>query len=1052
MTIANPPITRRALDGPARLSFAQHQLWLSHELRPDGGALNIPVGFEVCGPFDDARFARALTEIVRRHEALRTSFVVVDGGPLQQIGSPSSLRVSRANLEALRPEDARRAAILAVHRLAAAPFDVARAPLVRAVVCRLSPRASIVGIVVHHLVFDGWSASILLQEIDVLYDAFGREQPSPLRDLPFQYADYAEWQREQRGGRRWTRAVRYWTEQLRRPTGSLDDLFDRAPALERCDRTESIAVAVDERTSAALKSATQKRGATLFVAAAAAFATVLHRYTGHAAVALGTFAASRRQSALDPLIGLFVNTLPLPIDCSGDPPWTELVDRVRNACVEAFDHDDVPFEYLVDAARATAGAVPLIQAVVSLKTFPKTSARSRPSSLAITPLSLGTQSSFPLWLSLDESGALTGSLKYDPDLFAQATARRIAADFEAVLIAAIAEPARRLSAFPLSGDDLACEGASTAGAASPTPHAVDQLVREQAQRTPERVAVVCGDHHVTYAALVNRAERAATAFMTLGVAPEMRLAVCMEPSIERLTTLLAAMIAGAGYVPLDPAHPVRRLAAIVEDAQPHLIVTDARSRDRVVATAVPTMMFEALQLREAPSPAAVVSRADPQGLCYLLYTSGSTGTPKGVQVQHRSVVNLLGAVRDSMGIGEHDVVAATTTLSFDIAALELYLPLTVGARVVVVARDVRFDLAALFAEQSVTVAQATPTEWRMHVEADVRCPTVFCGGERLTRELADALARRSASVWNLYGPTETTIWSSAHRVATTDRGEPSIGRPLANTWLFVLNRDGRRVPPGVRGELHIGGDGVARGYWRRPRLTAVRFVPDPFSGRPGARLYRTGDVVRAASDGSFTFVERSDLQVKLRGHRLELGDVEAALRRCAGVAAAAATIRRTASGDDQLVGYVVSAEPLVLEDCRRDVEQWLPPALVPGRLVQIPTLPKTLNGKLDRGALPSPPDDPEPDAGAPFSSATMAAVAAIWSSLLERERLDAHDDFFTLGGHSLLGTRMLARIRQAFEVQLPLRTLFDHPTLGAFVAELEARLQGSEERRSSVAG
>ena len=1030
----------------ARLSFEQERIWLLSRLSPDADVCNVPLTFETAGALDIPALVRALREVVRRHEVLRAAFVADDDGPRQRVAEIFAVPCGEIDLSAMSAPVARRAAVRGLRRYIQVPFDLSAPPLLRCACVRLPSGSHIVAIVVHHIAFDGWSAGILLRELGALYQDAASSVRRTLPELPVQYADYAEWQRNRTEDVRVARSLAFWRQNLTDPRPGLETLFDRPPPRTPTYRTSTVAVDIDEAVSAALKMIVRRNRTTVFVGLLAVFAALLHRWTGNSDLVIGTFISSRSHADLQGLIGFFVNTLPLRIDLRGDPPWLELVGRVRDTCFAAFDHQELPFEHIAEPLRSGPAGAPLLQVMLSLKAFPKPAGAPHLGQ-DVTPIHTATVSQFPLWLSFDEQDdRLIGGLKYHADMVDRTTAEGMARHFVNLLEAAVADGRARLSHLtmldPTERRQLTADALGQSRQWADPGGSVSDLACRQAAATPDRTAVIIGAEHMSYGAVVARARAIGARLRSRGVERETRIAVCFEPSADMLVVLLGIMMAGGAYVPLDPSHPSDRLAYTIADAQPTLVLTHRAAAARLPAGTVPIVRLEDwLDGSLAEGPFAQSATGD--ALCYILYTSGSTGLPKGVQVEHRQLINALFALREELAFTALDVMASTTTLAFDIAALELFLPLVTGARVVVAdpAADAVESFATLVDVHDATVIQATPTRWRAQLgEARGARVQVWCGGEALPGDLARALTARSDCTWNLYGPTETTIWSAAHRVPPDTIGDPPIGRPVANTQMFVLDRCGRPLPRGIRGELYIGGDGVARGYWNRPMLTADRFVPDAHSGRFGGRLYRTGDVVRRGPDGALVYLGRRDQQVKLRGHRIELGEIEAALRKCAGVTAAAVCVRPSGAGD-QLFGYVVGDERLALDECRRALRAWLPPAAVPPVLVQIAALPLTGNGKVDRARLPA-----VAEADVPFdppATDTERVLADIWSALLDRDRIGGADDFFALGGHSLLGTRMLARVRQVFDITVPLRTLFDWPQLAAFAAIVDGHVRSA---------
>nr|AYM54404.1 nonribosomal peptide synthetase [Phaselicystis flava] len=1062
-----PAIAPARRDAPLPASFAQQRLWFLDQLAPGSAAYTLAASLRLTGRLDVPALDRAVLEVARRHEALRTTFAVVDWQTVQVIAPEPGVSPVLRDLRALPPE----ARIEEARRLARAeartPFDLARGPLLRAALLRLDEDEHVLLLSMHHTVADGWSVGVLAREITALYAASSRGEASPLAPLPIQYADWAAWQREHLQGARLDELLAYWTRQLAGAPAALDLPTDRPRPAEPSFAGARVAIALPAGLTAAAAAVARREGATLFMALLASFAALLARYADTRDVVVGTPAANRDQVETEGLIGLFVNTLVLRTDLSGRPGFRELIARVREVTLGAYAHQEMPFERLVEALHPdrSAARTPLFQVMFALQNAP--SAPPALSGIVIEPLEADTGAAkCDLSLSLTEvEGGLRGELEYDTDLFDGATIARLAAHWRALLEGLVAEPDRPFDEVPILSDAerrQQLEAWNDTRADYPRDACVHELIDAQASRTPEAVAVTFAGRALTYRELARRARRLADTLRSLGAGPGERVGVLLDRSDELVVALLAILETGAAYVPLDPEHPAERLDWILEDASPSLLVAD-ESAPRLPSSKARVVRPDEGRHGSAPDRAPPTTRpATADDLAYVIYTSGSTGRPKGVEICHRSVVNFLCSMRRQPGIGAGDTLLAVTTPSFDIAGLELFLPLTAGARVEIAPRDVVSDgapLRRLLEEGGATIMQATPATWRMLVAAGWRGRpgfTVLCGGEALPPPLASALLAGGATVWNLYGPTETTIWSTAHRLeASPGAAEIPIGRPIANTRVYVLGPQGEPVPAGVPGELCIGGDGVALGYRGRPELTAERFVPDPFGPAPSARLYRTGDRARWLRDGSLEFLGRRDHQVKLRGFRVELGEIEAALRQHPGVSACVVAARTAPDGEARLVGYLVAegrrddaesagegAAPgaaLSVGELRAWLQRRLPAYMIPSSYVVLEALPLTPNGKIDRGALPAP-EDAQLDGRRPFvapRSEVEHALAAIWSDVLGIERVGVHDDFFALGGHSLLAVQMIGRVRAATGVEVPLRRLFTAPTLSELAAAIE---------------
>ncbi|HYU30924.1 MAG TPA: amino acid adenylation domain-containing protein [Thermoanaerobaculia bacterium] len=1050
------PIVSGQREGGLPLSFAQQRLWVLDQLEPGSAAYNIPLAVRLSGDLPEGLLERVFSEIVRRHEALRTTFAAQDGRPVQVIGAAAPLEIPVTDLRPL-PAAARDARARELAREEAQrPFDLQRGPLLRLTLVRLGELDQILLITVHHAVSDAWSLGVLLREVAVLYEAFAEGRPSPLPELTVQYADFSMWQRGWLQGAVLDEQLGFWKRQLAGAPPVLELPTDRPRPVVQTFRGASRHVALSPDLSQAVAALCRQQGATPFMALLAAWALLLGRHAGQDDVVVGTPVAGRNHRKLEDLIGFFVNTLVLRADLSGSAGFAGLLGRVREAALDAFAHQDVPFERLVEelVTERDLAISPLFQVLFVLQNAP--TGELRLPGLSLTPVETESEvAKFDLSLYLTETpGGIAGWLEHNTDLFDAGTAERLVARFAALLAAAVADPEQPIGdltlLLPVEREQL-LTGWNDTAETFPADLCVHELIAAQAVRTPEAVAVSCGGERLLYRELEERAGRLARRLAQLDVGPEVLVGLCAERSPALLVGLLGVLKAGGAYVPLDPTHPQERLGTILADAGVPVLVTERALLETLPPHAARVVLLD----EETHDLRLPLQPAHPENLAYVIYTSGSTGRPKGVGVRHRGVVNYLATMAARPGLAAGDVMMALTTLSFDIAATELLLPLTVGARIELLRRETTSDavlLAAALQSAGATAMQATPATWTLLVEGGWQGRPglkALCGGEALPRTLADRLLSKVGELWNVYGPTETTVWSACHRVEPGDR-QVSLGLPLGNTTIHLLGRWGELVPPGAAGELLIGGAGLARGYHGRPDLTAERFVPDPF-GEPGARLYRTGDLARRLPDGTLEYLGRIDFQVKVRGFRIELGEIEAVLAGHPEVRECVAVARRE-GGDVRLVAYLVprGEEAPPSEALREHLRQRLPEYMVPSAFVPLDAFPLTPSGKVDRKALPAP-DHSRRDGGRELvlpRTRTEAAVVEMWKAVLTLGALGVEDSFFELGGHSLLATQVLARIRQSFGVEIPLVELFRHPTVAALAGLIDAQVApppGSEE-------
>ncbi|HEX2081189.1 MAG TPA: amino acid adenylation domain-containing protein, partial [Longimicrobium sp.] len=1050
-------------EGRLPLSFAQQRLWFLEQLGGLGGTYHMPMRLRLRGGLDRDALVGALDGIVARHEALRTTFAQVDGVPEQRIApaAASGFHLVEHDLGGAADAEAELGRWMAEE--AGAPFDLERGPLIRGRLIRLAADDHVLLLTMHHIVSDGWSMGVLTGELSALYAAHARGTEARLPALPVQYADYAAWQRRWVEGEVLEAQAEYWTRTLEGAPELLELPTDRPRPAQVDHAGAMLGVELDEALAAELKALSRRHGTTLFMTLLAGWAVVLGRLSGQAEVVVGTPAAGRGRREIEGLIGFFVNTLALRIDLSGAPSVADVLARVKERALRAQQNQDIPFEQVVervDPVRSLSHS-PLFQVMFAWQDT------QREGGLSLPGLDVGrvgvasshVQSQFDLSLSLRTAGdRIVGSVTYATALFERESVERWADSLRRVLQEMVADesrPVERLALMPAEERARVVEEWNRTEADFPREACLHELIEAQVRRTPGAVAVVLEGEELTYAELNARANRLAHHLIAHGVGPDVRVGVCADRSLEMMVALLGVLKAGGAYVPLDPGYPAERLAYMLADSTPAAVLAQQELRGRVEHAGVPVLELDASAPAWADRPTTDPERGalTPDHLAYVIYTSGSTGRPKGVGVQHRGVVNRLSWMEAVHGLGPRETVLQKTPYSFDVSVWELFWPLAAGARLVLARpgghRDPAYLLEVVRRERITTVhfVPSLLAAFLAHPDAErgavPELRRVVSSGEALPPELVARFGERLPGVelHNLYGPTEASVDVTFWRCPTDgSAARVSIGRPVPNARIYLLDPGGEPVPVGVPGELYIGGVQVARGYLGRAGLTAERFVADPFGGEPGARLYRTGDRARWLADGTIEYLGRIDFQVKVRGFRIEPGEIEARLREHPGVREAVVLAREDAPGQTRLVAYLAGGEGVEADALRAHVGAALPEHMVPSAYVRLEQWPLTPSGKLDRKALPAPGGDAFARRGyeAPVGE-TEQALAEIWAEVLRVERVGRRDNFFELGGHSLLAVQVTARMRQALQVQVRLGDIFSHPTVEA----LAARVRGT---------
>jgi iturin family lipopeptide synthetase A len=1055
------PIRRVDRNGKLVLSYSQERLWFINELEPENVAYNAPAAVRIQGPVELQSLERTLREIVRRHESLRTRFLSVNGEPQQIVDSNLPVELPLIELSYLPESERELEAQRLAREEARKPFDLARGPVFRAKLLRLDSQDHVLIFNMHHIVCDAWSIGVLVREVSAIYNNFIAGQPSPLPELDIQYADFSAWQRELLSGPMLEEQLEYWkkklsaTEPLILPTDR-----PRAGVLRPDGATTRFTVPMELTES--LKALSRKQGATLYMILLAAFQSLLGRYSGQSDIAVGSPIAGRLRTETEGLIGVFINTLVLRTDLSGEPDSMELLGRVKETTLEAYAHQDVPFEKLVEVLlpQRDLTRMPLFQALFVFQNVPFTALELGAAKMLPFDIDNGA-AQFEVSLMLEETGSgMAGSIAYNTDLFDPATISRMIEHYQTLLSGIVGDPKQPIAALPLltaKEKKQVIEEWNRTEAPYPLDRCLHEMFEKQVTRTPRALAVVDEYRQLSYEELNRSANQIAHYLKKLGVGPDVIAGICMERSAEMVVGLLGILKAGAAYMPLDPEYPAERLAYMMQDAQLSFLLTQQRLQDIFAGFTGSLICVDTYQqgkILEEKDDNPDRSDVDPENLAYVLYTSGSTGRPKGVAMTQGPLCNLV--AWQLMSSPGQQRTLQFTPLTFDVSFQEIFATLCSGGSLVLIGNDTRRDppeLWEVICEKGVErlflpfIALQELAETACVAEWDsTSLREVITAGEQLkaTPALQRFFDRLSEGILeNQYGPTECHV-VTAHRLQPISKNWPllpPIGKPIANDQVYVLDENNTPSPIGVPGGLYLAGAGLARGYLNRPDLTAERFVPNPFSMRGGERMYRTGDRVRWRADGELEFMGRLDDQVKIRGFRIELGEIEAALREHAGVRQAVVIAREDQAGDRRLIAYVVAEQEakesengsgsaeLRIPELREHLLGKLPEYMVPSAYVQLNELPLNHNGKVDRKNLPQPDTyTPEQEYVGP-RNATEETLCRLWEEVLRRERVGIHDNFFKIGGHSLLAARVAARMRECFQVDIPLRRMFESPTI-----------------------
>ncbi len=1092
-------IPRRKDNDAAPASFAQQRLWLLDQLAPGSPFHNIPLALRLTGQLNVAALERCLNEMKRRHETLRTTFAMVEGNLMEMIASTLNVPLRVENLEALPQTERELMALQLISQEARHPFDLVRGPLMNACLLRLSETEHVLLLTMHHIISDGWSMGVLMRELSVIYEAYAVGNTSPLPELPIQYADFAAWQRERLQGEMLDTQLSYWKQRLEGVPAVLELPLDRPrPSMQTFDGA-LYSFTLSRRVSEELKALSQREGVTLFMTLLAAFQVLLHRYSGQKDIVLGSPIAGRKHAQLEDLIGFFINMLVMRTDLSGNPTFNDVLRRVREVALGAYAHQDVPFEKLVEELQPERDLshMPFIQATFQLHNAPGHALNLPGLTLQQMNVASGMVP-FDLMLGLIETpDGLQGNIEYNTNLFDADTIVRMAGHFRTLLEGIVAQPERHIADYPLltqaERHQLLVDWNDTK--TSYEGRCIHELFEEQVKRTPEAVAVVFEGQQLTYHELNQQANQLAHHLKQTGVGPGSLVVVCMERTLEIVPALLGILKAGGAYVPLEPSFPMARIHWILESLRSSCLLTQT-SQIPLLRTLEPLpSLRHIICLDKIPSAEADVqveyatlqsarvwTRAEvdalprenlpPQAglddLAYIIFTSGSTGKPKGVVETHRPVCNLIDWVNRTCRVNKTDRVLLVASLCFDLSVYDIFGLLAAGGSIQVVSnRDLRDParLLRFLAEEPVTFWDSAPAALQQLVPFFLEVTSsdqnnkqsalrlVFLSGDWIPVKLPDQMRAvfPGARIIGLGGATEATVWSNYYPIGLVEPGQVSIpyGKPIQNARYYVLDANYAPCPVGIAGDLYIGGECLSMGYAQEPILTAEKFVPDPFSTEPGMRLYRTGDLARFMRDGNIEFLGRNDHQVKIRGFRIELGEIESVLNKHPDVRVSIVVAQGETRSNRRLVAYVVPHQSQkvnltsTVQELRRYLQEQLPDYMIPSTTVLLDELPVTANGKVDRAALPIPdavhPTDEE--TFAPPRSPMEELMLSIWTDVLEVERIGIHDNFFELGGHSLLATQVIARVRTIFHVEVPLRTLFEGPTVADLANYVEAILR-----------
>lgn len=1040
-------------------SYAQQRLWIMDQMMAGNAFYNLSAPMRLGFPVNSLVLKKSLNEIVHRHEILRTRFTEIDGQPYQVITASLDLELLYHDLSHLNNTEREANTQYLINADARKPFDLSKGPLLRTTLIKCGPEDFIFLLSMHHIISDGWSRFIFFRELTTLYDLFAQGKPSTLPDLPIQYADFAVWQRDYLTGEVLDRHINYWKKQLKDMQVLNLPLDKPRPLLQSFAGSYEL-LEFSPELSDNIRKLGLRENITLFMTLLAGFTGLLYKYTEQDDLVVGVPVANRNQTEIEHLIGFFVNSILIRTDMSGRLTFTDLFQRVKTVTLEAYQHEDLPFEMLVEAMQPERDLSrnPLFQVSFQFLQFPKIPGSASDNESPFLGVDKGT-SIFDLRVSFGEyNNQIVGEIEYSTQLFEKATIRSMSAHFIELMTKAIEDPARPLEEIEILQSDekhKLLKGWNNTDKDLASSSILHHLFEEQVTLFPDRVAVIFKNTQLLYAELNSQSNQLARYLHARGVQPGCFVGVCLERSEKMIVSFLAILKAGAAYIPMDPSYPGDRLQMMIDDAGMDAMISQPSISNNLFNYDGPVIFIEEewVQVMAAEQSNPVIELHD-LSIAYVIYTSGSTGRPKGVMIPHAAICNHMLWMKEQFPLETTDLVMQRTPYSFDASVWEFYAPLITGSRLYIAEEGGNRDpdyLVEKIIQHSISILQVVPSMLRLllehpRIDQCISLKRVYCGGSALPLKSVQAFYRLlPAQLYNLYGPTEATIDASCwHCSIEKDHERASIGRPIPNTKYYVLDKAMNPVPMGVPGELWIGGPGLARGYMGNPSLTAAKFLPDPFSGKPGERIYRTGDRVRYRSDGNLEYLERIDQQVKLRGFRIEPGDIESAIRSYGPVKDALVLLHQHENDEQQLIAYIVpenidvtevTACNQLISSINDHLHKKLPEFMVPAVLMIIDSMPLQPNGKIDTNMLPAvhqqrttiPADYTSPETDQEL------VLAEIWANLLKLEKVSIHEHFFrSLGGNSLLATQMISRVRERFRIGMPLQSIFKAPTIHQF--------------------